>query len=716
MRRLWFTLVSAGLSVAPSVGAASGFERPSRTDFSVQEMRRVVEHTGARRPHVSVRAGHSSGLELLTVTDAPCGIPDPSPIARAVIDRTAGGRVVLLWTAPRLERPPCRPSKLGPDTAIARVEASGWAGTKGAMDASLQWRRRGDAFRLTWRVDPPADLTVPTNPVFFVDDETGRVTRGLDKVHSARVRVYPTNPLATPVTAIETLGAVDDAAMHLEGPLFAAANCIEPDSGEGWCYRERTAVPDIDGDFIYPEPNLDGPSDPQDMFAEASGYYHLDKFFGYLQAMGFDQTDCHEQGEVVEIVVNRRSYQGGQWQPSDNAFFTGSCGASTLMMGQGAHDFSYDGDIIYHELTHAVVDRLAGESFGEERRRADALLFDSSAINEGVADFMAAAFTGDPLVAEYAFPTGGRGLDNDFACPRDVTGESHADGQIIGAALWDTWEELGDEFVPVVFDALTMLDEDASFEDVALALVALTGAVLGGEAEARVEEILEARGLVDCPRVVPFDEFGAGGVHEDLGVPRLLEVHSGRLGDIYSPTPAPPLQWAVEMPVDADTATLSFSFVTEYNVAQNLALGVRRGGPITFDYAVEGKQVEVTADTDEVVFGADDGEVSFGADPGSLVHVAMFHLGTGDAATDRSLLLHSFELGFSCSQGEGDCEPPDEDEEETGESGESGGSDDPGGDGGRGGCGCQSPRPPAVGWWGFGLLLLTRRGAGSRRV
>lgn len=643
------------------------------------------------------------GLELLRIRARPCGVSTARPVARAIVDRT-GERVAWAEVAPSPPAPTCGTPRHRPSDAAARVAASGLAGSAGATATAAVpgWVSTGETWRLVWRVDPPADLSVPTDPVFVVDDETGAVRRWSDRVRSAKVRVYPTNPIATPATEVRDLLTIDPSPVHLEGPLFAAANCIEPDSGDGWCHRERTATPDMAGDFVYPEPDLGGPEDPQDAFAEASGYYHLDRFFAWLEGMGVDQLGCHAEGDVVEIVVNRRTYQNGEWEAEDNAFYTGSCGASTLMMGQGAHDFAYDGDIVYHELSHAVIELLAGEDLGQEQRRDDALLFDAGAIDEGVADFLAAAFTHDPLVAEYAFPTGGRSLDNDFRCPRDLTGEIHADGQLIGAALWDAYGELGDPLVPVVLDGLAMIEIDTSFEEFAAILETLTHEALGADAAASLVDAFSARGMIACPRVVDFDAFAAGGVHEDLGLPRLLQVRSPRMGRVYAPTPPPPLQWRIEMPEEADTATLRFSFETAYQIEQNVALGVKHGAPIEFGYAVDGIDVSVDADTDEVVLGGDDGELSFSAEPGSTAYAAMFHLGTGDPVTDRWLLLYGFELEFSCAAGDGACMPAD---------GETGGTGDTGaGSGDDGGCGCASSRPSPALW-----SVVVMVGVGLRR-
>jgi hypothetical protein len=695
---------------------ASGLERPSALRLGADLERGLQALVRARispaEAELSFRWRASATrpeLVIVHVGAQTCGIPWRGPVARVLLDRSDAGRVWLLDVHP-LPNAACRVPRLDPAEAIARVEATGRPGSGGARTAQLEWADEGGRARLSWRVEPPLDPQRLVHPVWWVDDETGAVRQAFDRSRAARVRAWPINPIATPGADLFELADIDPMPAHLEGPWFAAANCLAPANGEGWCYRERTAVPDLAGDFLYPLPDLDADPDPQDAFAEAAAYYHLDRYFEWLRARGLDRLDCHDEGEVVEVVVNRRKYSGGAWEPWDNAGYTGSCGASTVVLGQGMHDFAYDGDIVYHELSHAVIERFAGETLGLEHRREDALGFDATAIDEGVADFLAAAFTGDPLIAEWAFPTGGRPLDGDFRCPEDLTGEAHADGQIVGGALWDAHAVVGEDLIGPLFDALAMIDADVSFEDLAVALTATTEASLGDEASAAVRDAFDARGLLDCPRVLAFEQMGAGGVHEDLGLERLLHVRSPRMGTIYSPAAPPPLQWALEVPPDADRATLRFSFVDELSVAQNLALGVRRGGPIHFGYEVDGSQVAVDADTDEVVFGADDGEVSFGVEPDSVVHAALFHTGTGDAATDRWLLLSDFRVEWSCVAPDG-CAP----QGETGDEGD----EDPGGEGSAGGCGCAAGGGPvgptglAVGLipWRRRLTRATRTGA-----
>lgn len=54
---------------------------------------------------------------------------------------------------------------------------------------------------------------------------------------------------------------------------------------------------------------------------------------------------------------------------------------------------------------------------------------------EGLADFFAAALSGDPLIAEYASGeiaggVGTRSLESGARCPESITGDPHGDGQL----------------------------------------------------------------------------------------------------------------------------------------------------------------------------------------------------------------------------------------------------------------------------------------------
>ena len=73
-----------------------------------------------------------------------------------------------------------------------------------------------------------------------------------------------------------------------------------------------------------------------------------------------------------------------------------------MWFGQGPlKDYSYDGDVVYHEFGHSVVNvtlKLVGTPHMDEYGTS----YSPGAMNEGLADYFSSAITGDPDVGEYA--------------------------------------------------------------------------------------------------------------------------------------------------------------------------------------------------------------------------------------------------------------------------------------------------------------------------
>src|SRR5262249_46640500 len=135
-----------------------------------------------------------------------------------------------------------------------------------------------------------------------------------------------------------------------------------------------------------------------------------------------------------------------------------------MFFGQGPNrDYSYDGDVIYHEFTHSVVNvtlKLVGNPHLDEY----GVSYSPGAMNEGLADFFSCAIAGDPDVGDYASKdfapnlTSIRSLTNPDACPSAVGGEVHQDATMFSASLWDVRKTLTAaqqaEFDSAVFKAM----------------------------------------------------------------------------------------------------------------------------------------------------------------------------------------------------------------------------------------------------------------------
>ena len=235
------------------------------------------------------------------------------------------------------------------------------------------------------------------------------------------------------------------------------------------CDIEQVATADVNGDFVYTPKDVAGAAESRtDEYAEVSMYYHSAKayeFFRTLQGVPDAQVVVDKPLRVIANLQIPAGIASGNLvaaadpntplETFQNAFFSpagGGLGAifqqlygfkgGALWFGQGPlRDYAYDGDVVYHELTHAVVDKtLKLEAWHLDARGAiDA----PGAMNEGLADYFSSAITGDPDVGEYASKDISSGttsvirtLANEDKCPtqRDRRGPLRLDA-LLGRPL-----------------------------------------------------------------------------------------------------------------------------------------------------------------------------------------------------------------------------------------------------------------------------------------
>jgi hypothetical protein len=651
-------------------------------------------------------------VEIVEVRGSLRGVPLLRPVAKVAI--ASDGRVVgVTWLDPVPALVPGS-ARLTASEAIAVLEASGLAGSRGGTEATLVVDPQPGGSVLAWRIDPPLDRATLRNPVFLVDARSGAIRPLFDRVRAAQVRAFSANPVATPSSGIYDLVNIDDGAINLHGPYWQARNCIAADPG-AMCAPQALATADMAGDFLGPTPDVDDPlahDQLEDEYAEVSVYYHADKFDAWLESLGFAGIPCRMQGEVATIIANYRGPGDAAGTPGwfPNAFYTGDCGF-TIALGQGQGvDFGWDGDVIYHEIGHGVVDTQMGDDhLGAPYRRSEGVVNDAGALNEGTADFLSSSFTGDPMMGDYVETYGGSGRNNanDFLCPGDLVGEIHYDGEPWTAALYEAYAELGEAFVPVVIDSIAMFAPDASFEDAAAAVVAMSDASLGPAQAMIVEEALAGRNLLDCVRVAPW-----------AAVRRELWLVPPDGDEKYKPMRPPAYQVLFEVPENATMMHLTFDVETFAKVpTYDVNLIVKHGSPIEFTYQYLGMSYEVTADSDDFHGDITAGVLDLEVEGGEQIYGAFFNLGL-DLASISNLQVE-FELepesgtstgesglddtGGSTSEGTSEGVP-----EESSEGSSSGGSagqqavDD--------GCSCrQGAASGAAAWWGLMVVAAGRR-------
>ncbi|MGI5865041.1 MAG: hypothetical protein ACOX6T_23720 [Myxococcales bacterium] len=415
-----------------------------------------------------------------------------------------------------------------------------------------------------------------------------------------------------------------------------------------WCDLRPRASNTLDGrtdyDYSADDPlGIDPPQDPattgltigddaadRDTFAEVHGFYHANRAYQFFRSLG-DPGFLLRDGQQdpprkTQIWANFLIPDAFTWPPqttpggvlffplvripSGNAAFMPreswaelpifttanlpQTDAIVLFQGTAA-DSAYDGEVIYHELTHGVVFSTANLS-GPHLDQYGAL-DEAGSLHEGFADYFAGAMTGDPAMAEWfgAMVSEGaslRSLDNDFRCPDLLIGEVHNDSMHFSGATWSLRQQFlgadsGKTFDTAVFDALKTLVPASGFAETVEAIADEVEAAFASTPGARDTVLAEyrARGVIECVKVIEYVE------------PRAEYWLPGTASG-YSPLAPGPLQLKLVVPEGA----------------QSLSIAARLGPSLGI--GLGGGQVQVRA---LVSVGQ---PVRYAGEPGHLLHDA----------------------------------------------------------------------------------------------
>lgn len=589
------------------------------------------------------------------------GLPLARSYARVWIGRD-GSPLVVIGGDPVGPLAFSGPPAVDLQSALRRLEASGFTGSQGGTTGTLVVDPSPVRSRVVWRIDPPVDPVTLDNHVFFVDAHTGSVKIAFNRTRRAAVEVFPINPNETPVSEIVELDDVDETAEFLEGQYFRLLNCVLPAEDQPCSGYQPTLVADENGDFLYPVPDASIPARNiarGDAYAEVSAYYNLDRFRAFLATFGDPGLDCSQGESRASITVNRHTFANGEPEWFDNAFYTGACSGitSTIVMGQGAeYDFAWDGEIVIHEMGHGITARQAGEgTLGLPRRDQHSAGNDAGAINEGTSDYFGTVLSGDRHYADY---TGefSRDLDTDATCPAGLPGEIHDDGILWATALLDITDEVGLDFVPVVIDTLGMLELDTSFDAASATLEAITRDVMGDDEGDVVAEVMTARGLDECTRVAPIEDAKFG----------MWLLPNGWDVD-YFPVRPPPFQVLFEVPENAVRVSVSFepfSFgVPGMEQPWSVELLLKPDEPINFTYEEGAGQVVVDADSREQHSFEDDNTWTRDVVGGEILYGAFVNRGVAAMRMDDITVEYELapDTGSSSSSSEGGTVGPGSD-------------------------------------------------------
>lgn len=522
--------------------------RPLPADTQ-QKPRLALERDGNLPPHTELlplgEAG-SPDLRVVRFAQGHRGLPVLGRGASVVVD--PAGR--LRFSVSRLVQ--SFPDDLSPK--LTREQAAEVAerrtGLPVAPDrAALVLWPVGDRAELAFAVAPIPPLHVPYAPFVIVDADRGSVLHFEDLVrfHGA-ARVFPVNPVRTPQLSEVSLPVPESGEGTLLNDDVKVYNCVDQGTVRSTtlfgkdvdlhvCDLLQTATADPEsGDFLHHD--FEGHDVAEDRFAEVSAFYHANRGISFFRSLVPDIA-LRPLDEPLWVLANIRFPPGYSTfdvgtmgdaslplDPFRNAAYYGTPYTkllpmlplrSVVFMGQGRWaDSSYDGTVVYHELTHGVVRELGGLWWFH--RDEQGMHCAPGAMEEGLADYFAAAISGHPEFASYFFTEFpdielGRSVAQDRSCPAWLTGEGHTDSMVFSGALWETRSQLASDGDREVFDRAVLQavaalpTPDVGFGEMADVLLATVESTsLGESGGALLDQALSRRGIRrGCERVLAWE-------------------------------------------------------------------------------------------------------------------------------------------------------------------------------------------------------------------
>jgi len=532
---------------------------PSKRDAEMIAREVLATHASWTTAHTLVHARtipFADGTRIVAFDQKMDGVPVMSRGVRATID--ADGRTTMLTTVLEERRPSSLVPKLTDDRATrlafddAKMRAESTRATLLVVPGSLA----GGEPRLCWAI-VGSFAALPFRPVVLVDAHSGAIVRAWDAAVSAGLaKVYDQNPIKTPTLKDVTL-TNDPAKEGLENQYVTARNCIDTHKTKSVtialtsltvhvCELQRSVKPNTTGDYVDILPDKDGAR--EDPYSELSMFFHTNKAYEFAKSIGFPVASTPTQLTAVANLrvpdgyysfdIVRMANPTTDLLPFDNAFYSPKdpifstlfgVESDAMWFGQGGVDFAYDGDVVYHEFGHFLVNQTLKLGFGAH---ADpyGLSYSPGAMNEGIADLFSTMITDDPLMGEYsatAFPTlklkATRDLENTFKFPDAITGEVHQDSEPFTAAVWSVYKSLDAtkkaSFQRAFMKALMSSPSgDLSFSDFGV-LLGKSIATIDPALETQLIAAMTDRGMgKDDPRVRTYADPGVKCAVRYLGI------------------------------------------------------------------------------------------------------------------------------------------------------------------------------------------------------
>ncbi len=515
--------------------------------------------------------------------------------ARATVRFDARGQVAYSKNELAVLRDVARVPSITVEEALSRAHVA-------SADEHLLvvYAPKGARPRLAYEV---TSWTSPTERIrTWIDASDGRILSRANLVRTAArhlARVFPQNPVATPLLTDVALEWIPDDADELISEGVHAQLCIDDIDFTLDC-KTSPVIADVNGSFL--EYDYTSDSDYADDFAAIQAFYHVNRARDYASFLGLDGLD-------IDIKVNYApTYEtctdsDDDEQPYENAFFDGD---HSLVFGQGANaDYAYDGDVVIHELGHAIMAHLVGPPVGDYDAMGENHV--PKAIGEALADYFSMVVTGDARIGDYASAQQPswhglaplRDIETQRRTCAGMVGEPHEDSLILSSALYAARQSFasagGDiaAFDRAVLSAQRGMGGNIGFGDAAARLTAEVEAQVGNRAGTIVEHELNANGLFDCQRVV---ELQADTPH------RLLMLGA-------SADDPGPLQVSLTVEHAVDQLDVTFDAIVSSGCIRpqtgRVSILVKKGAPIQWGYDDSNHP---SHDADDMVTAAVDGD------------------------------------------------------------------------------------------------------------
>lgn len=504
------------------------------------------------------------------------------------------------------------------------------------------------------------------------------------------------------------------------------------------------------GDYVYapvdppntPAPSITNPAD-SDEFAEVHAYFHVNKAYDAVRALSvgplardggfspFHMRDTGPGGDLPAVWVNvadadfqnaTRNAQGvyvsNTLSRTDNAMYLARenmeflllppqvLASDALVIYQGtAADFAYDGPVLWHEFGHGVIHSTADWT--------TSVTFDawsanneSSALDEGNADLIAAMTGHDPVVGVYVGPridptmSAIRDVSNQERCPDVLWGESHQDSLHYTGAVWEAREQFlgtddGDTFDAAFYAALVSFPPNVNFDRAAVIIASSVGLAFPQDPMARqkVETAFRNHGVIGCNKVLDVtDSLGTQRLYYGIPGTTFAEVADG------AAVPGP-YQFKIRAPRGIKSVSLS-GLMQSFGTASRLDFMAAANRPIVF--AKNGTALSNDAQahgTPTLNMGTVSGKVDLAVECGGEIYLALGNTSRRDRALYQLAL--SVVPADSCPPPPVDAGTPDPDPIKLSLAPDTLGGQVQG-------CGCSAVDPLAV--LALAALLLRRRG------